>query len=321
MIVVMKEDAAERSVEAVSVYLERHGYDARRFDGAPALVLGLTRQPIDLDVQSIEALPEVDRALRLPTRGNQAPLDTIGVQIGSAVIGNGSFAVISGARTADAHSPDLGSFVNSLRITDAPIVFFRASRAPEPLGPRALAPVQAAREAGAAAILEVLDSEHLAHSADSADCVLITSGDSLSPSLIRSSAACGRPVILRRGSASTVEEWLLSADTLLNAGLTGLILCEAGIRTFDPKARASLDVSAIPVLKELTRLPVIADPGATSSKPSITIPLARAAAAAGADGVIMDISHATDMRSAIELLRSLHAASRSNDVQQCPARS
>ena len=158
------------------------------------------------------------------------------------------------------------------------------------LGPAALAFLDAARvESALPVVTEVMDTRQVELVARTADMLQIGARNMQNFSLLEEVGRCGRPVLLKRGLSATTTELLLAAEHVMAAGNSDVVLCERGIRTFETSTRSTLDVSAIPVLKEETHLPVIVDPSHAGGRARLVIPLALASIAAGADGIMVEV--------------------------------
>jgi len=142
---------------------------------------------------------------------------------------------------------------------------------------------------GLAVVTEVMDTRDVELVAEHADILQIGSRNMQNTALLKEAGKSGRPVLLKRGMSSTVEEWLLAADYILDAGNPDVILCERGIRTFETATRNTLDLSAVSLLRELSGLPVVVDPSHGTGRRSLVGPMSRAAVAAGADGLIIEV--------------------------------
>ncbi len=150
-------------------------------------------------------------------------------------------------------------------------------------------------ETGLRIITEAMDCEELVQVAACADIIQIGSRNMQNFSLLKAAGRLGKPVLLKRGASATLEEFLNAAEYILSEGNPNVILCERGIRTFDTHSRNTLDLNVIPVLKETTHLPVIIDPSHGTGRRTSVVPLARAALAAGADGLIVEVHHKPDL--------------------------
>lgn len=146
-----------------------------------------------------------------------------------------------------------------------------------------------AKAVGLYMITEVLDTRHVEGVAQYADILQIGSRNMQNTALLKEVGTCKKPVMLKRGMSSTVEEWLQAAEYILDAGNPNVILCERGIRTFETATRNTLDLSAVSLLKEITGLPVVVDPSHGTGRRSLVAPMSRAAVAAGADGLIIEV--------------------------------
>ncbi|MCL6595433.1 MAG: 3-deoxy-7-phosphoheptulonate synthase [Firmicutes bacterium] len=142
---------------------------------------------------------------------------------------------------------------------------------------------------GLPVVTEVLDTRLVEEVAEAVDCLQIGARNMQNYELLKEVALSGRPVLLKRGLSATIEEWLLAAEYLFAGGNDQVILCERGIRTFETATRNTLDLNAVPVLRERTHLPVIVDPSHGTGRRSLVVPMARAAVAAGADGLIVEV--------------------------------
>jgi 3-deoxy-7-phosphoheptulonate synthase len=143
--------------------------------------------------------------------------------------------------------------------------------------------------AGLAVVTEVLDTRDVDQVAEYADLLQVGSRNMQNTALLKEVGRTGKPVLLKRGMSATVEEWLLAAEYILEAGNPDVILCERGIRTFETATRNTLDLSAVSLLKELSGLPVVVDPSHGTGRRSLVAPMSRAAVAAGADGLIIEV--------------------------------
>ena len=147
----------------------------------------------------------------------------------------------------------------------------------------------AADSAGLGVVTEVLSEGDISASEPMADMLEIGSGNMQNFALLKVAGRCGKPVLLNRGANSTLLEWLMSAEYIIAHGNRNIVLCEGGIRTFETHTRKTLDLSAVPALNELTHLPVMVDPGAATGRSSLVAPLSKAAAAVGADGIVLEV--------------------------------
>jgi len=148
---------------------------------------------------------------------------------------------------------------------------------------------EAGKETGLPVVTEVMDARDVELVASYADILQIGARNMQNYSLLKEAAAAGKPILLKRGQAAMLEEWLMAAEYFLHGGNDQVILCERGIRTFEPYTRYTLDLSAVPALKTLSRLPVFVDPSHGTGRAELVGPMAKAALAAGADGLILEV--------------------------------
>jgi 3-deoxy-7-phosphoheptulonate synthase len=217
------------------------------------------------------------------------------VRVGDVEIGGREFVVIAGPCSVES-TEQVQTIAG--RVARAGAAMFRAGAfkprsSPysfQGLGVAGLAILDEAR-AGLPVVTEALDGERLADVVRVADVVQIGARNMHNTSLLRAAAACGRPVLLKRGFAATVDELLLAAEYLLVHGNSQVMLCERGIRTFEPATRNTADLASVALLKRLTHLPVIVDPSHAAGRADLVAPLAHAALAVGADGLMIEVHH------------------------------
>jgi 3-deoxy-7-phosphoheptulonate synthase len=217
------------------------------------------------------------------------------IQIAGTAIGGGQFAIIAGPCAVETREQTLTA---ARAVRDAGATMFRGGaykprtspRAFQGLGRRGLELLREARAlTGLPVVTELVDLRDLEAVLDVADVVQIGARNMQNYALLTEVGRTGRPVLLKRGLSSTVGELLAAADYILGEGNQDVILCERGIRTFETAYRFTLDLMAVPVLKELTHLPVIVDPSHAAGRRDLVMPLSLAAAAAGADGLIVEV--------------------------------
>lgn len=301
MILVMKESAQEGEIVAVRGLLEERGYAVHISRGQTQTVLGVIGDARALNPAEFEVLPGVARAVRVSTPYKLAgvsmhPDPTI-VDVGEVRIGGNALVVIAGPCAVESREQitQIASIVkrNGIRILRGG--GFKPRTSPYSFQGLGVEGVRLLREAadahGMKIISEVMDTADIPFMSEHVDILQVGARNMQNFSLLKALGKCGRPVLLKRGMAATIEEWLMAAEYVLAGGNGGVILCERGIRTFEPSTRNTLDISAIPVLKDLSHLPVVADPSHASGRRDKVIPLARAAVAAGADGVMIEVHH------------------------------
>ena len=217
------------------------------------------------------------------------------VEVGGAVFGGQRLILIAGPCTVESRDQML-EIACAVKEAGASMLrggAFKPRSSPyafQGLGEKGLEILAEARAlTGLPVVTEVLESAHLPIVSAIADMVQIGSRNMHNSVLLRAAGACGKPVLLKRGMSATIEEFLLAAEYVLEAGCRQVVLCERGIRTFETATRFTMDLSAVPLLKERTWLPVIADPSHGTGRASLVPAMARGAVACGADGVMMEV--------------------------------
>jgi len=217
------------------------------------------------------------------------------INIGSASIGGESLLVMAGPCTVEDEEMLIATAL-AVRQAGALVLrggAFKPRTSPssyQGMGRPALEMLQrAAKLAGMSVVTEVLDTREVETVAENADIIQVGSRNMHNTALLKEVGRTGRPVLLKRGMSSTLAEWLAAAEYIFATGNDDIILCERGIRTFETATRNTLDLSAVSLLREITGLPVIVDPSHSTGKRSLVAPMSRAAVAAGADGLIIEV--------------------------------
>jgi 3-deoxy-7-phosphoheptulonate synthase len=217
------------------------------------------------------------------------------VRVGDVEIGGGSFVVIAGPCSVESEEQTLTT-ARAVKAAGADMMrggAFKPRTSPysfQGLGLRGLQILERAREeTGLPVVTEVIDPRDVSWVAEYADILQIGTRNMQNFSLLKEVGRTNRPVLLKRGMYSTLDEWLNCAEYVLSEGNENVILCERGIRTFEKYTRNTLDLSAIPAIKELSRLPIIVDPTHSTGRVSLIEPMSLAAVAAGADGLIIEV--------------------------------
>ena len=255
-------------------------------------ILAKTTRPLGHDGFSLK---DLSRPYRLASFGS-APHATRPVRVSDSVtIGGAAITVIAGPCSVESAEmiADIASRVKGLGAVMLRGGAFKPRTSPysfNGLGAPALGFLDAARaESSLPVVTEVMDTRQVELVARSADMLQIGARNMQNFSLLEEVGRCRRPVLLKRGLSATVTELLLAAEHVMAAGNSQIVLCERGIRTFETSTRSTLDVSAIPVLKDETHLPVIVDPSHAGGRARLVIPLALASIAAGADGIMVEV--------------------------------
>ncbi len=299
MVVVMQERATEAQIEHVVARLVEMGMDVHRSTGVTRTVLGAVGSGHP-DPGLIEMMEGVHEVLRISSPYKLAsrtykPDDTI-VTIGDIRIGGDEVIVMAGPCSAE-NEKQVRTTAAAVRRAGAKIFrggAFKPRSSPysfQGLGEEGLRLLHDASKAeGMALISEVMDISQIPLIEKYCDIFQVGARNMQNFTLLRELGQHTRkPVLLKRGISATVEEWLLSAEYVLSGGNTDVILCERGIRTFETATRNTFDISAIPVVKKLSHLPVVADPSHGAGRRDMVVPMARAAVAAGADGLIIEV--------------------------------
>jgi 3-deoxy-7-phosphoheptulonate synthase len=304
MLVVMQQGASEAQIQRIIDRLIEDGFDVHRSTGVIHTVLGGVGGKDDFDtgiVEAMDAVKEVHRIIspyKLASRGFR-PQGTV-VKIGDVEIGDGKVIVMAGPCSVESRDQieraadivaDAGAKVirgGAFKPRSSPYSF-------QGLGEEGLHLMrEAADRRGLLVISEVMDSSQIPLLSAYSDILQIGARNMQNYNLLRELGHIRKPVLLKRGIAATIEELLLSAEYILSGGNYQVILCERGIRGFETYTRNTFDISAIPVVKKLSHLPIVADPSHGTGRRDLVPPMARAAVAAGADGLLMEVHHDPD---------------------------
>ena len=294
MLVGMQHGASSEQIRRVVEVIEDMGYEARPMPGEQRTAVGLVGNDGRVDASRIEALDGVAEVIHVSKPYKQVsrewrPQNTVvtiapGVSFGGQESEHQMVTAARAVRAAGATALRGGAF----KPRSSPYAF-------QGLGKKGLDILALARrETGLAIVTEALDEEGANLVAECADCIQIGARNMQNYSLLRAVGRLRRPVLLKRGMAATITDLLLSAEYILAEGNDQVILCERGVRSFDTATRNLLDLTAIPVVQRLSHLPIIADPSHGTGLRDKVTPMARAAIAAGADGIIVEVHPAPD---------------------------
>jgi len=298
MVVVMKERASEVQIDRVIARLIELGVDVHRSSGTTRTVLGVVGAH-KLDPQLVAILDGVHEVLRITEpykRASRAfrPQNTV-VTVGNVHVGGDEVIVMAGPCSAETDEQVMAT-AGAVKRAGAKILrggAFKPRSSPysfQGLGEDGLKMLRRAADAHDLKLVsEVMDIGQIELVGRYADIFQVGARNMQNYSLLRELGHVSKPVLLKRGLAATIEEWLLSAEYILAGGNPDVILCERGIRTFETATRNTFDVSAIPVVKKLSHLPIVADPSHGAGRRDMVVPMARAAVAAGADGLIIEV--------------------------------
>ena len=298
MIVVMEPNATETQIATVVDRLVHLGFDIHRSTGAQYTLLGAVGARL-VDARELELLGGVNKIVRVSSPYKLAarafkPAGTQ-IKIKDVTIGGDALVLMGGPGVIESRE-QLATIAESLATHGAQVLrgnAFRGSHDPfgfQGLGAEGLGMLRAlADEYSLLALSEVNDTAQLDAVARYADLLQIAAGQMQNYPLLRAAAQCGKPIILTRNASATIEETLLAADFVMTSGNHQVIICESGIKTFETYTRHTLDLSAIPVIKKLSHLPVIVDPNNGTGRRDKVAAMARAAVAAGADGLLLQL--------------------------------
>ncbi len=299
MIIVMKAGATMKEVSSVLKQIEAQGFKPHLSKGEETTVIGVIGDERKLDSANFQALTGVERVIpilkpyKLASRDFKKK-DSV-VRVGNVAIGGGTFTLMAGPCAVESLEQTL-ECARKVRKGGATILrggAFKPRSSPyafQGLGRKGLEILAEARkETGLPVITEVMTVEDVPLVAEFADILQIGARNSQNFNLLDAVGKQEKPVLLKRGISGTIEELLLSAEYILSRGNPNVILCERGIRTFEKATRNTLDISAVPVLKKLSHLPVVIDPSHATGVREYVAPLAKAAVAVGADGVLIEV--------------------------------
>lgn len=304
MLVVMQQGADEAQIQKVTERLVEEGFDVHRSTGAIHTLLGGVGGKDVFDSAVFEEMPGVKEVHRIVSPYKLAakafrPAGTV-IQVGKIQIGGPQVIVMAGPCSVE-NKEQIERSADIVADGGAQVIrggAFKPRSSPysfQGLGEDGLQMMRAAADRrGLLVISEVMDSTQIPLLARYADILQIGARNMQNYNLLRELGKIRKPVMLKRGLSATVEEWLLSAEYILSGGNYDVMLCERGIRTFETYTRNTFDVSAIPVIKKLSHLPVLGDPSHGTGRRDQVPPMARAAVAAGADGLLMEVHHDPD---------------------------
>ena len=297
MLVFIKKDTPEAAIRSLVIQLSRQGIGTARADSAGRTMLTLVGETWTLDEQRLLALPYVAEVKRLTPVWRLAsrqthPEDTV-VSAGDAQIGKG-FCLMAGPCAVES-ALQMQGVARAVKAAGGLVLrggAYKPRTSPyafQGFGAPALELLaQTGREVGLPTVSEVTDAAQLPQF-EQVDMLQVGARNMQNYELLRALGQQSKPVLLKRAVGATVEELLQSAEYILAGGNPNVVLCERGVRSFSKTSRAALDVSAIPVLKRMTHLPVIVDPSHAAGEAALVPPLALAAVAAGADGLLIEV--------------------------------
>lgn len=298
MIILLKQNPDPRKLSSLRTWLRSMDFEIHYSQGTSTTLMGLVGDTSSLDIDMIRALDVVEEAIRIQEPYKLAnrkfhPEDTV-VDVAGVKFGDGSFQIIAGPCCIESEN-QVCEIAEDIKASGASILrggAYKPRTSPysfQGMGEEGLKLLMEAKKlTGLPVVTEVLDISQLELFKD-VDMIQVGARNMQNYELLKELGEMDKPVLLKRGSACTIEELLMSAEYILKGGNENVILCERGIRTFETATRNTLDISAIPVLKKKTHLPVIVDPSHGTGNASLVPPMALAAAAAGADGLMVEV--------------------------------
>jgi 3-deoxy-7-phosphoheptulonate synthase len=324
----LRPGTGEGAVRDAAARLRLAGLAVHRTEHAGAVRLAAVGEEAAVDWEAVRRWPAVEAvetiAVPFPLASRAFhPGDTV-VTVGRCAVGSAQLAIIAGPCSVEGEEQ---AFAIAAAVAKAGATMMRGGAwkprtSPysfQGLGEEGLRILRRAADAhGLAVVSEVLDVAQVECVARHADVLQIGARNMQNLSLLREAARSGKPLLLKRGLAATIEEWLMSAEHVLSNGGTQVILCERGIRTFESYTRNTLDLTAVPVVKQLSHLPVLVDPSHGTGIRDQVLPMSRAAIAAGADGLLIEVHHDPD-HALSDGPQSLHPAQFEELVRQVRA--
>lgn len=298
MIVKLKENVTTDQIQDFVRWADRQEVQVRTVTGTINTLLGLIGDTTHISIEQVQAMDIVEDVKRIQEPYKNAnrkfhPKDTV-ISIGDAKIGGGNFAVIAGPCSVESEE-QICEIAREVKSAGAGLLrggAFKPRTSPYAFqglrkdGLKML--VTAKQETGLPIVTEIMDIAQLPLF-EEVDVIQVGARNMQNFELLKELGKIRKPILLKRGLSSTIEELLMSAEYIMAGGNDQVILCERGIRTFETATRNTLDISAIPVLKKLSHLPIIVDPSHGTGKSSLVAPMSLAATAAGADGLIIEV--------------------------------
>ncbi|TDI88080.1 MAG: 3-deoxy-7-phosphoheptulonate synthase [Caldithrix sp.] len=299
MVVVMSESATEENIQKVISKLTEMNFDVHRSTGVNQTVLGAVGDKRGLDPRMLEVLSDVYKVIQITEPYKLAsrtfhPEDTV-VQVKDVRVGGDQLVMMAGPCSVEGRD-EIKETARIVRQAGAKVLrggAFKPRTSPysfQGMGEEGLKYLnEAVAENDMVSVSEVMESSQIPLMIEYVDILQVGARNMQNFSLLRDLGKIRKPVLLKRGMSATIEELLMAAEYIMAGGNFDVILCERGIRTFENYTRNTLDISAIPVVKKLSHLPIIADPSHATGKRDKVAPMARASIAAGADGLLVEV--------------------------------
>ena len=298
MIIIVKDKATEKQVDELMEWLSGFNVRTNLVTGVHSRIIGLIGDTTSIDVDSVKAREAVEAVKRVQEPYKNAnrrfhPDDTV-IEVGGKRIGGGSLAVIAGPCSVETEDRLMQT---AIAVKEAGADFLRGGAFKPRTSPYAFQGlgregiellIQARKETGLPIVTEIMDLSDLDLFAD-VDIVQVGARNMQNFTLLKALGRCDKPVLLKRGLSATLQELLMSAEYIMSEGNSKVILCERGIRTYEPETRNTLDISAVPLLRQKTHLPTVIDPSHATGLSSLVEPMSLAAVTAGADALEIEV--------------------------------
>lgn len=301
MVIVFHPGAPEAELAKIKGQLEEKGIKVSVTIGETQTIFGLVGDTRSLNPGQIELSPHVEKVMKIQEPYKKAnrtfhPEDTV-VEVRGQKIGGGNFGVIAGPCAIESHEQFL-TIAHAVKAAGANFLrggAFKPRTSPysfQGMGKEGIDIMKVAREeTGLPIITEMMDPRHIDLYGEDVDVIQIGARNMQNFDLLKEVGRCKTPVLLKRGLAATYEEFLMAAEYVMAGGNENVILCERGIRTFEPWTRNTLDITAVPVIQKKSHLPIVIDPSHAGGIYWLVDPLSRAAVAIGADGITVEVHH------------------------------
>lgn len=305
MVIVMKPGASKEIIEKIENKMISLGCEVHEVQGDDHTIIGLVGDTSKIDPSQIRANEHVEKLIIVQHPFKMAgrsfhPADTI-VDVSGVKVGGGIPAIIAGPCSVESEE-QLMTIAKAVKSSGANMLrggAYKPRTSPysfQGMGVEGLKLLKKAKEAtGLPIVTEIMDQDTFDVVEEYADLLQIGARNMQNFALLKRAGKSHRPILLKRGLSATIEEWLMSAEYIMSKGNQNVILCERGIRTFETYTRNTLDISAIPAIKELSHLPIIMDPSHASGRWSMIEPLSKACIAAGADGLMIEVHHQPEL--------------------------
>jgi 3-deoxy-7-phosphoheptulonate synthase len=299
MLVLMKAESTEEQRRTVCVHIEKLGFKAHPIPGEHSFAVGITENDGAVDEREFLSLEGVVKCLAVSSpyklAGRKFKPQGTKVQVGSVTFGEGHFVTIAGPCSVESEEQTL-RIAKAVKKAGAQVLrggAFKPRTSPysfQGLGLEGLKILQrVSKETGLPIISEAIDFESLKLVSEHADIIQIGARNMQNFALLQEVGRMSKPVVLKRGISATLEEWLASAEYIMQHGNKQIILCERGIRSFDKYTRNLLDLSAVPSIKSLSHLPIIVDPSHGTGRKELIEPMAKGSLAVGAHGIMVEV--------------------------------